>query len=86
VIFRDCSLDETWFSGCELSKAAFDDCRMNLTSFERTAAKGLDLRGNDLSAIRGIASLKHAVIEPTQTMQLGRALVGDLELNLPDDD
>ena len=85
VIFRDCSLEEAEFSGCDLGKAAFDDCRLDLTSFERTTAKGLDLRGNDLSAIRGIASLKHATIEPSQTMQLGRALVGDLELSLPDD-
>jgi uncharacterized protein YjbI with pentapeptide repeats len=85
VIFRDCSLEEAEFTGCDLSKAAFDDCRMDLTTFERTTAKGIDLRGNDLSAIRGLAWLKGAVIEPAQTTQLSRALVGDLQLSLPDD-
>ena len=85
VIFRDCSLEETEFSNCDLSKVAFDECRMDLTRFERTQAKGLDLRGNDLSAIRGITSLKHAVIESAQALQLGRALVDDLELTLPGD-
>lgn len=85
VIFRDCLLDEAWFAGCDLSKAAFDGCRMSVTSFSGSSARGMDLRGNDLSAIRGVASLKQAVIEPSQTLQLGLALVGDLELELPED-
>jgi uncharacterized protein YjbI with pentapeptide repeats len=85
VIFRECSLEEAWFSGCDLSKAAFDDCRMVATAFERTTAEGMDLRGNDLSALRGIASLRHALVERSQTLELGWALVGDLELELPED-
>lgn len=84
VIFRDCSLEEAWFTGCDLSKAAFDDCRLSATAFEHTTCKGTDLRGNDLSGIRGIASLRQAAIEPAQVIQLGHALVADLELRLPD--
>ena len=48
-------------------------------------AKGLDLRGNGLSAIRSLTSLRHAAIEPSQTLQLGRAMVVDLQLPPPDD-
>jgi uncharacterized protein YjbI with pentapeptide repeats len=82
VIFRDCSLEETSFTGCNLSRAAFDDCRMIATSFKRSTCKGTDLRGNDLSRIRGIPSLAQAVIDPAQVSQLGQALVIDLELRL----
>lgn len=85
VVFRDCSLDEGWFVGSELGKVAFDECRMRLTSFERSSCKGMDLRGNELSEIRGIATLGAAVIDPVQTVQLGRALVGDIGLRLSDD-
>jgi uncharacterized protein YjbI with pentapeptide repeats len=85
VIFRGCSLEEAWFTGCDLSRVAFDDCRMTATTFERAACRGTDLRGNDLSGIRGIASLHQAVIEPSQAVQLGHALIADLELRLPAD-
>lgn len=84
VIFRNCSLEETWFTGCTLSHAAFDNCRMVATSFQRSTCKGTDLRGNDLSRIRGIPSLAQAVIDPAQVLQLGHALVIDLELRLKD--
>jgi len=85
VIFRNCSLEETCFTGCDLSRVAFDDCRMVATSFQRSTCKGTDLRGNDLSRVCGIASLARAVIGPAQVSQLGDALVIDLKLRLPDD-
>jgi uncharacterized protein YjbI with pentapeptide repeats len=84
VIFGNCSLEETWFTGCDLSHVAFDECRMVATSFQRSTCKGTDLRGNDLSRIRGIPSLAKAVIDPAQVVQLGHALVIDLELRLKD--
>lgn len=84
MVFRECSLEEAWFSGCDLGRVVFDGCRMAATSFERSAAGGMDLRGNDLSGLRGVASLRRAVIEPYQALELGRALVGDLELSLPE--
>ena len=85
VIFRDCTLEETSFAGCDLSQVAFDDCRMIATSFQGSTCKGTDLRGNDLSRVCGIASLAQAVIDTGQVMQLGHALVIDLELRLRDD-
>lgn len=85
VVFRDCSLEEAWFSGSTLAKAAFDECRMRLTSFERSSCQGMDLRGNELSEIRGINTLAGALVDPVQTIQLGRALVGDIGLRLTDD-
>ena len=85
VIFRDCSLMEAVFTGCDLSRAAFDGCRMTATSFERTTCNGTDFRGNDLSAIRGVTSLRKAAIDPAQAIELGQALITDLELRLPSD-
>jgi uncharacterized protein YjbI with pentapeptide repeats len=85
VIFRDCSLLEASFIGCDLSRAAFDSCRLTVTSFDRTTCNGTDLRGNDLSAIRGITSLRKASIDPAQAIELGQALIAELELRLPGD-
>lgn len=85
VVFRDCSLEETWFAGSDLAKAAFDECRMRLTAFEGGTCRGMDLRGNELSEIRGIAALAGTLVDPVQTIQLGRALVGDIGLRLTDD-
>lgn len=49
---------------------------------------GLDLRGNDLSQLRGLSSLKKVVIDRAQTFQLAEALAAELDVtygeNLPE--
>jgi uncharacterized protein YjbI with pentapeptide repeats len=85
VIFRGCSLGEAWFSGSDLSRAVFDDCRLRETSFDRANVKGADLRGNSLSTVRGTSSLAQVTIWSSQILDLGKALVDELELHVTDE-
>ncbi|MEU6350113.1 pentapeptide repeat-containing protein [Streptomyces sp. NPDC047072] len=85
VIFVQCSLRETTFDATDLSAAAFDDCDLRLTEFNSGKYRGLDLRGNDLSQLRGIASLKQVVINHAQTLQLAEALAAELDVTYGED-
>jgi hypothetical protein len=49
----------------EIVEAMWDDLR--LTEFDGGKYRGLDLRGNDLSQLCGLASLKQIVIDRGQT-------------------
>ncbi|WP_327688630.1 pentapeptide repeat-containing protein [Streptomyces tubercidicus] len=88
VIFSKCSLRETTFVAADLSAALIDDCDLRLTEFDGGKYIGLDLRGNDLSQLCGLSSLKKTVIDQAQTLQLAEALAAELDVtygeNLPE--
>ncbi|RKN39699.1 pentapeptide repeat-containing protein [Streptomyces hoynatensis] len=79
------SLRETTFAACDLSAALFADCDLRLSEFDGGKYRGLDLRGNDLSQLRGLASLKHIVIDRAQTLQLADALTAELKVTYGED-
>ncbi|WP_411129217.1 pentapeptide repeat-containing protein [Streptomyces sp. x-19] len=85
VIFSSCSLRETVFEAVNLTKAAFDDCDLRLAEFNGGQCRGLDLRRNDLSQLRGLASLKHVIIDRAQTLQLAEALATELNVAYGED-
>lgn len=68
-----------------LSRALLDDCQLPLTEFGPGRYQGCDLRGNDLSAVRGVHHLGRVVIDWAQVLQLGAALAGDLEVSFGDE-
>ncbi|MFD7137010.1 pentapeptide repeat-containing protein [Streptomyces sp. NPDC059894] len=85
VIFSKCSLRETTFTSCDLGAALIDDCDLRLTEFDGGKYRGLDLRGNDLSQLRSLASLKQIVIDQSQTLQLAEALAAELDVTFGED-
>ncbi|WP_326812369.1 pentapeptide repeat-containing protein [Streptomyces scopuliridis] len=85
VIFSKCSLRETTFAAADLGAALIDDCDLRLTEFDGGKYRGLDLRGNDLSQLRGLASLKQIIIDHTQTLQLAEALAAELDVTYGED-
>ncbi|WP_157166448.1 pentapeptide repeat-containing protein [Streptomyces typhae] len=85
VIFSGCSLRETTFIAADLGAVLIDDCDLRLTEFEGGQCRGLDLRGNDLSGLRGLASLKQVVIGRSQTLQLAEALTAELDVTFGED-
>lgn len=85
VIFSQCSLRETTFTAADLSAAMFNDCDLRLAEFASGKYRGLDLRGNDLSQLRGVAVLKQVTIDRAQTLQLAEALAAELDLTYGDD-
>ncbi|MCZ1006473.1 pentapeptide repeat-containing protein [Streptomyces lydicus] len=88
VIFSKCSLRETTFVAADLGSALIDGCDLRQTEFDSGKYSGLDLRGNDLSQLRGLSSLKKIVIDQAQTLQLAEALAVELDVtygeNLPE--
>jgi uncharacterized protein YjbI with pentapeptide repeats len=85
VIFSMCSLRETALTACELGSALVTECDIRLTEFAGGRHRGLDLRGNDLSQVRGLTSLKGIVIDRAQAVQLGEALTAELGIAFGDD-
>lgn len=86
VIFTATVLREAQFTRCDLGAALFDDCDLTSAEFDQGRYKGCDLRGNDLSRIRGVVNLGGVRIERAQTLHLAEALVADLGLDLDTDD
>jgi uncharacterized protein YjbI with pentapeptide repeats len=85
VIFAKCSLREAAFAACDLGAALFDDCDLRLAEFDGGKFRGLDLRGNDLSGLRGVTSLKKVVIDRAQILQLAEALAAELDVTYGED-
>jgi uncharacterized protein YjbI with pentapeptide repeats len=85
VVFAGCSLREAELTGCSLAGAAFDGCDLRLTGFGAGNYRRCDLRGNDLSALIGAASLEHVIIDRAQTTQLGEALAAQLKMTFGDE-
>jgi uncharacterized protein YjbI with pentapeptide repeats len=85
VAFTRCVLTESTFTGCDLSAAVFDDCTLRDAEFGRGTYKATDLRGNDLTAIRGIGNLAKIVIDRAQQIELTQALMAELDVIFGDD-
>lgn len=85
VVFSKCSLVEAEFTSVDLTDAVLDDCDLTKTEFSGGQYRGLDLRGNDLSKLRGVGVLKRIIIDPPQTPQLGQALATVLDVTYGQD-
>ncbi|MFJ8162347.1 pentapeptide repeat-containing protein [Streptomyces sp. NPDC096136] len=85
VAFTGCAFTEATFTDCDLTDAVFSECTLRLTEFGAGRYRDLDLRGNDLSRIRGVANLSKILINPAQQADLAEALVADLDITLADD-
>ncbi|MEU1422981.1 pentapeptide repeat-containing protein [Kitasatospora sp. NPDC005751] len=85
VVFSRCVFSEAVFTGCDLTGAVLEDCTLRATEFGRGVYKDVDLRGNDLSGVRGVANLARVVIDHAQQVDLGRALTVELAVTWGDD-
>ncbi|MFJ6379690.1 pentapeptide repeat-containing protein [Kitasatospora sp. NPDC092039] len=84
LAFSKCVLNEATFTGSDLSRAVLDACNLRLTDFGRGKYQDLDLRGSDLSSIRGAAHLGKVIIDRTQQAELAEALIAELDVTFAD--
>ncbi|TWF91089.1 pentapeptide repeat-containing protein [Kitasatospora viridis] len=84
VAFSKCVLTEASFTGCALTGAVLDACTLRLTEFGRGKYKDLDLRGNDLTSIQGVANLDKVIIDRAQQSELAEALITELDVTFGD--
>ncbi|WP_432976199.1 pentapeptide repeat-containing protein [Dactylosporangium sp. CA-233914] len=76
--FVGCVLVNTNLRDCALPYAAMQGCRLRQMSFESCDLRGADLRGNQLSEVSGMTSLRGVTIEPAQLPGLTDAVMRDL--------
>jgi uncharacterized protein YjbI with pentapeptide repeats len=85
IAFTGCMLTEATFTDCDLSTVAFSECTLRLTEFGPGRYWGTDLRGNDLSTVRGVANLAKVRIDLDQQHDLIQALMNELDITVGDD-
>ncbi|GAA3034088.1 hypothetical protein GCM10020229_51920 [Kitasatospora albolonga] len=84
LAFSKCILTEAAFTGSDLSRAVLDACTLRLTDFGRGKYQDLDLRGSDLSTVRGAAHLGKVIIDRAQQAELADALIAELDVTFAD--
>jgi|SRR5271165_1678452 len=85
VMFVRCSLREVDFEGCDLTRALFDECDLFLANFGHGRYARCDLRGSDLSTVKGVNNLKSVIIDRGQLIHLAEAMASELDVTFGDD-
>lgn len=86
VVFRDCLIRETDFAGAAMTRVSFPGCVFERVDFHAVKLADVDLRGARLHFARGLGSLRGAVIDPVQLIDLAPALAGHLGLSVAGQD
>ncbi|MBB5980646.1 pentapeptide repeat-containing protein [Kribbella solani] len=86
VVFVRTLVNETTFSDCRFPGGAMTECELKSVTFAGGDYVDFDVRGTDLTTVRGAASLSGTLITPEQRYQLAEALVNELDLRYPEDD
>jgi uncharacterized protein YjbI with pentapeptide repeats len=85
VTFVECVLRKADFSSAQLTHVTFVDCNFEETNFDAAVCKLVDLRGENLSNIKGVLGLKGATISNEQLIQLAPLLAAELNFTIDDE-
>ncbi|MGC7096743.1 pentapeptide repeat-containing protein [Amycolatopsis lurida] len=83
LVLAGCSLREAVITG-DLSNVLFTDCDLTGAEFQATKAGGCDLRGSELTGVRGLLTLRGATLDASQAGSAAAAIVTDAGLLLGD--
>lgn len=72
--FEGCDLTGADFYGSDLREVSFSDSILRDAELATARLTGVDLRGNEIEAIRGLESLRGAVIDGVQLLSLAGRL------------
>jgi uncharacterized protein YjbI with pentapeptide repeats len=86
VAFVGCSLRGTDFYGASLESVRFAGCELHETDFTHASLAKADLRGSTLCDVRGTASLRGAIVEASQLIDLAPSLAAELGIRVEDAD
>jgi uncharacterized protein YjbI with pentapeptide repeats len=86
VIFDACSLREVDFYGAKLRDVHFKGCDLGGADFNQAALERADFRSSTLTGIRAVGSLRGAVINAGQLIELAPALAIEVGITVQDDD
>ena len=85
VAFTDCLLREADFAGATLTRVRFPGCAFERAEFGRVKLSDVDLRGARLDVRSGWDSLRGAVIDSTQLIELAPAFAAHLGITVADE-
>ncbi len=82
VGLANCNLTNAALTRCEFTKAVLAGCRLTELELDTCDLHGADLRGNELSGILGLFSLRGATIGDDQLPSLAMIAARELELDV----
>lgn len=85
IAFVETKLRDVTFTGCDLGRGHMSGCELQDVEFVGGNYSDFDLRGNDLSTVRGADNLRGVIVSRSQRQELAEALVSQLELTYMDD-
>jgi Pentapeptide repeats (9 copies) len=85
VRFEQCVLHEADFSEAKFTHASFEGCDLELTNFDKAVCKYVDLRGENLTSVKGILGLKGATITNEQLIHIAPMLAAELDFTVNDE-
>ena len=84
VVIEDCVIGELDLVGARLTRVVLAGCRVGRLDVTRATLDRVDLRGAELTALRGLASLRGATITPEQLTDLAPHFAEHLGLAVAD--
>jgi uncharacterized protein YjbI with pentapeptide repeats len=78
VVFLGCSLRETDFHGAKLRSVRFAKCDLQEADFSQATLEMVDLRTSAVANIRGVGSMRGAIVDGSQLIDLAPLLATDL--------
>jgi uncharacterized protein YjbI with pentapeptide repeats len=84
VVFSSCDLADADFQGANLTDVKFEHCDLSRVEFSGTKFNNVDLRSSEISAIKGISSLRGATIGTAQLIGMAASLAAELGIYVKD--
>lgn len=84
VKFIDCYLKEADFMGANLKGVMFENCDLDEAEFSGANLDKTDFRTSKIAGMKGTASMKGAIIDTTQLIDLSFPLARDIGIKIMD--
>jgi uncharacterized protein YjbI with pentapeptide repeats len=84
VVFRDCRMAECELNAAVLTDVLFESCELRQATFSGVRVKRVELRGCDLTGLRGVEALKGARMPWNDVLENGPLFAAALGLEILD--
>jgi uncharacterized protein YjbI with pentapeptide repeats len=82
VQFLDCILERSEWDSTKFEKVRIENCALASSVFHQCQILHLDLRSSQLAGLNGIASLKRAIIDPDQAIEIAPMMARALGIDV----
>jgi uncharacterized protein YjbI with pentapeptide repeats len=86
VVFRDCRMEECDLAGARLKDVRFERCVLREATLANVTVERVELRGCDLTGLRGVEGLRGARLPFADVLENGPLFAAALGIEIADDD